>query len=499
MGVFSRVELQPLAVAPPDLRASETRRRRRRLLRRSLRIADVIGLGLAFGAAEALFRNNTGGPTSIIMQTEVALFLVSLPGWIAAATVHGLYGRDEERAGYSTVDDLVGVFHLLTVGTWAYFAVGAVTALFEPDPLKLATFWSIGIVAVVSGRVVARSLVRRRVPFLQNTLIVGAGEVGQLIARRCMRHPESGIHLVGFVDSAPQHVSDPALAAVPFVGSPEDLPDIIGVLDVERVVIAFAQEPDEKIVELVRTLKYLDVEIDIVPRLFELVGPRVEFHDVGGFPLMVMSPMRLSRTTRAVKRTIDVCASAAVLLLLLPFFVIAAAAIKLDSRGPVFFSQVRMGAGDRTFNLLKFRTMVADAEAAKRGLSHLNIHANEGAGVMFKIPDDPRVTRVGRFLRRYFLDEFPQLINVLRGEMSLVGPRPLVLDEDQHVSSWARRRLDVKPGMTGLWQVAGRSVIPFEEMIRLDYIYVTNWSLAGDLRLLLQTVPLVFRGESRGF
>jgi lipopolysaccharide/colanic/teichoic acid biosynthesis glycosyltransferase len=167
--------------------------------------------------------------------------------------------------------------------------------------------------------------------------------------------------------------------------------------------------------------------------------------------------------------------------------------IKLDSRGPAFFRQPRVGAGGREFSIVKLRTMVAGADDQKHAFAHLNKHAS-GDARMFKIPDDPRVTRVGRLLRRVSLDELPQLFNVLCGNMSLVGPRPLIPSEDEHVEDWGRSRLDLKPGMTGLWQVLGRSDIPFEEMVRLDYLYVTSWSLWRDLRLLLATAPAMFKG-----
>jgi lipopolysaccharide/colanic/teichoic acid biosynthesis glycosyltransferase len=159
-----------------------------------------------------------------------------------------------------------------------------------------------------------------------------------------------------------------------------------------------------------------------------------------------------------------------------------------------------MGEGDRPFWMLKFRTMVIDADERKAEIAHLNRHARPGGDPrMFKVPLDPRVTRVGSFLRRYSLDELPQLINVLKGSMSLIGPRPLILEEDRFVESWARKRLLLKPGMTGLWQVLGRSAIPFEEMVKLDYLYVTTWSLPNDCRLLVQTIPLVFKGERDGY
>jgi lipopolysaccharide/colanic/teichoic acid biosynthesis glycosyltransferase len=182
---------------------------------------------------------------------------------------------------------------------------------------------------------------------------------------------------------------------------------------------------------------------------------------------------------------------------LVPLFALIGLAIKLDSEGPVFFRQTRMGAGGRTFRIWKFRTMAPDADERKAEVAHLNKHLQNGGDPrMFKIPDDPRVTRFGRWLRRYSLDELPQVLNVVRGEMSLVGPRPLILDEDQYVAAWARQRLNLKPGCTGPWQVQGRSGIPFEEMVRLDYLYVTGWSLFGDLKLVFRTFPMLCRDAS---
>jgi lipopolysaccharide/colanic/teichoic acid biosynthesis glycosyltransferase len=194
------------------------------------------------------------------------------------------------------------------------------------------------------------------------------------------------------------------------------------------------------------------------------------------------------------KRGLDLVVSSAALLVLSPVLLGIALAIKLDSRGPVMFRQTRRGKAEGVFRIYKFRTMTVDAEERKYELAHLNMHLSPGGDPrMFKIPDDPRVTRVGNFLRRTRLDELPQLLNVVKGEMSLVGPRPIILDEDQHVAGWARRRLDLRPGMTGLWQVLGASDIPFDEMTKLDYRYVTNWSLAEDLRLIMLTIPSILR------
>ena len=208
------------------------------------------------------------------------------------------------------------------------------------------------------------------------------------------------------------------------------------------------------------------------------------------------SPLELGRSIRLLKRTTDIVAAALSLVVLLPFFVAIAAAIKLTSRGPVFFRQVRIGSNGRAFRIFKFRTMALDADERKGEVAHLNVHAQNGGDPrMFKVIDDPRVTAVGRFLRRYFLDELPQLINVLRGQMSLVGPRPLIPEEDAEVPEWARRRLNVRPGMTGTWQVLGHSRVPFEQMVQLDCEYVKRWSFRNDIRLMRMTIPLVLRGD----
>jgi exopolysaccharide biosynthesis polyprenyl glycosylphosphotransferase len=477
---------------------NEVRRRRRRTLKRALMAADVAGLTVAFLLDELLFPSNTGGPHSIVLTTEIALFVATIPLWIGAADLYGLYRGDESVTGYSTVDDLVGVFHLIIVGTVALFVLGATTTIIEPDLHKIAVFWALAITLVTSGRVIARSLAHRGSRMRQNAIIVGTGTTGQLAARKFLRHRDARVNVVGFVDDEPRSLGE-ELSHLAILGSPEDLPELILEYDVERVVIP-DRTPDTQTVELIRTLKYLDVQIDLIPALYEIVGSAVDLHHVGGLSLIGLPRARLSRTARFAKRTVDIVVSTLALVLLAPFFALVAVLIKLDSRGPVFFRQERMGARERIFHVLKFRTMGVDADRRKHEFAHLNVHHRNGDHpTMFKIDGDPRVTRVGRLLRRYFLDELPQLVNVLRGEMSLVGPRPLILEEDRQVAAWARRRLELRPGMTGLWQVLGRNTIPFEEMVQLDYSYVTTWSLAGDLRLLLRTIPLVVSGDGQNF
>jgi exopolysaccharide biosynthesis polyprenyl glycosylphosphotransferase len=239
--------------------------------------------------------------------------------------------------------------------------------------------------------------------------------------------------------------------------------------------------------DVVRLMKLMGVQVSLLPELLDVVGTSVEFEDLEGLRLMGIRSFGLSVSSRFVKRATDIAGAGIGLLLLGPLFALATAAIKLDSRGPVFFRQTRVGRNGTRFEMFKFRSMVEDADERKEDLRHLNETED-----FFKITDDPRITRVGRWLRRTSVDELPQLINVLRGEMSLVGPRPLVQDDDRRVEGWHRQRLHLVPGMTGPWQVLGSSRIPLDEMVKLDYLYVANWSLWTDIKLMLRTVPVVF-------
>ncbi len=469
--------------------------RRGWLMRRMLLLSDLAGLALAFAGAQ-LMTSGHSYEGRVGATTEVVLFVLALPCWVVAAKLYGLYDRDEERADHSTADDVARVFHLVTVGTWLIVLVTYLTRLANPQMEKLATFWLLAVIAIPLARTAARSLCRRTVSYVQNTIIVGAGDVGQLAAKKLLRHPEYGINLVGFVDTFPKE-RDPGLEHLTILGTPDDLPWLVELLDVERVILAFSPARHEEELETIRMLNELDVQVDVVPRLFDVVGTNAEMHSIEGLPVLGLPPLRLSRSSRLLKRAVDVVGATALLVLLAPLFALVALAVTLDSRGRVFFRQVRMGSNGRSFRIRKFRTMVTDADERKDLVRHLNLHlAPGGDGRMFKVRHDPRVTRVGRILRRYSIDELPQLVNVLRGDMSLVGPRPLILEEDRHVEDWARHRLDLKPGMTGLWQVLGRSDIAFDEMVKLDYQYVTGWSLPGDLRLLFRTLPAVF-GKQR--
>ena len=235
---------------------------------------------------------------------------------------------------------------------------------------------------------------------------------------------------------------------------------------------------------LVRTLKAVGVRVSVLPRLLEVVGSSVVFDDLHGVTVMGVRRFDLTRSSALSKRAFDLLGASLGLLAVAPLMAIIAVAIRLDSSGPVFFSQWRVGRHGNRFRMIKFRTMVENAEELKDSLRD----RNESEG-LFKIADDPRITRVGRILRKTALDELPQLFNILRGEMSLVGPRPLVVDEDRQVEGWHRRRLELTPGMTGPWQILGPSRIPLKEMVAIDYLYVANWSLWTDVKLCSARFP----------
>ena len=471
-------------------RSVESPRRRGWVVRRMLLLADLVGLSFAFVVAEAIFNPASSGE----LLRDTALFLLALPSWVIGAKVGRLYDGDEERTDHSTVDELVAVFNLITLGTWVSFVALHVMRVGTLPVGKLVLFWALSIAGIVMTRAAARGYCRRQIEYLQNTIIVGAGDVGHLVARKMLQHKEYGINIVGFVDASPRAPKS-GLEHIPLLGALDDLTALVALFDVERVVFAFSNDSHIDMLRLIRELKDQNVQVDIVPRLFEVIGPNVGVHHVEGMALIGLPALGLSRSSKLLKRIVDLSFATFGLIALSPLLLAIAVAVRRSSPGPVFFKQVRMGEGDRPFEMLKFRTMVVEAEDMKADLLYFNKHRGADAR-MFKMANDPRITRIGRLLRRYSLDELPQLYNVLRGEMSMGGPRPLILDEDRFVRAWARERLSLKPGVTGPWQVLGASEIPFEEMVKLDYLYVTGWSLVNDLKLVLRTIPAIFRSRS---
>jgi len=336
----------------------------------------------------------------------------------------------------------------------------------------------------IMGRLRARGIGIRRV------LIVGLGEVGRTIIRHIVARPELGFDVVGFVDDAPsKHAAD--IGRFRALGTTSLLPKLLGEMEIDEVIITLPWKYHRKIMHIMSLCSREHVRVLVVPDLFQMSLSWVHMEDLQGVPMLGIREPSLRGWKLAVKRAVDVVISATALVLLAPLLGLIAVAIHLESPGGAIFRQQRVGRNGRLFTVYKFRSMYAGAEEERIRLQSLN----EADGPLFKIRDDPRRTRVGRFLRRFSLDELPQLYNVLRGEMSLVGPRPGLPEEVERYEEWHRKRLEVSPGITGLWQISGRSKLSFEEMCLLDIYYVEQWAPSLDLTILLKTIPAVIFGH----
>lgn len=457
--------------SPPDVR------RRELFYRWALLIADI----LAVVAALLLSAVVAGAPPP-------AFAFLGVPLLVFFGKVTGLYERDELLIRKSTtLDEAPALFNVATLlallallagvsGAGAWLSVGTLLAL-----------W-LGLVGLlVAGRSAARKVALRYAP-VERCLVVGDADACAQLTTRLAGSPHMNSCVLGYValrDRIREEDPEP-------LGPLDDLDGIVRSHRVHRVIVAPRESGADPSLDIVRRAKALGVKVSVLPRIFEVVGSSVAFDDVDGMTVLGVRRFGLVRSSAFVKRSLDLAGSALGLLVLAPVVGVLAAAIKVDSRGPVLFRQQRVGRDGQVFSIAKFRTMVVDAEVRKGELLELN----ETAGV-FKIAGDPRVTRVGRWLRRTSLDELPQLLNVLRGKMSLVGPRPLVPDEDRQVVGWHRRRLHLKPGMTGPWQILGSARIPLYEMVKIDYLYVANWSLWADLKILLRTVLYMLSRRNR--
>jgi exopolysaccharide biosynthesis polyprenyl glycosylphosphotransferase len=453
--------------------------RRDTVRRWALAFADALSLSAAFAFALAVTKPEGDAP--------LAFALVLLPCWVLLNKLIGLYDRDANLIHKSTLDELPKLCQSLVLGTGFVFLLAPQLPVPELGRAEIIAFLAAGVVLVPSARATARLLVRRAYP-CERCAIVGSGVVASLVARKIAAHPEYGVEVVGFID-VPHPGDQGDDGGIAHLGDFDRFEQICAEHGIERVVIAFSSLSHEALLDAIRISKRLNMKITVVPRLFEVIGHAVEIDQLEGMTLMGLRGFSRTRSSLMLKRAIDVVGAGVGLVLLSPLMLVIAVAIKLSSRGPVLFRQYRIGRGNKPFQMLKFRTMVDGADELKESLLHLN----EAEGPMFKIADDPRITRVGKFLRRTSLDELPQLWNVLRGEMSLVGPRPLIPSEDDHVIGWHRARLELTPGLTGPWQVLGRTAIPFQEMVKLDYLYVSDWSLWNDVKLLIQTAPVVIR------
>jgi exopolysaccharide biosynthesis polyprenyl glycosylphosphotransferase len=417
-----------------------------------------------------------------------AFVLVALtPYWLAALWTFGLY-REPGRSigGFNLAESLNGLT-AITSASWLLLIV-LVLSLGQDAPIPmLIIFWALAAVLVPTARLVGRATVWARSSFKERVLIVGAGEVGHALAAKIEAHAEYRIQLVGFLEDGEPLRNGTAGPDTPILGTLADLDSIVAHESIDRVIVAFSRARHNDFLRIVRACADSGIKVNIVPRLFEVVSSQAAVDDIEGIPLLDVGHVELSRFNMSVKRVFDLIVGGMLCIPILPVMGVLAALIKLDSRGPVLYRQERMGRGGKPFWIFKFRSMYVGADEQRLELAE----QNDYDGPMFKLKEDPRITKVGGFLRRWSLDELPQMFNVMKGDMSLVGPRPLWVEEAKQCRGWTQKRLDITPGITGLWQVLGRSEIPFDEMVKLDYMYVTGWRLSWDIKLLMQTVPAV--------
>jgi exopolysaccharide biosynthesis polyprenyl glycosylphosphotransferase len=345
-----------------------------------------------------------------------------------------------------------------------------------------------GISRLAKGNIEAR--LRRRGIGVDRVLIVGGGEVGRTVIRTLVARPELGYEIMGLVDDNPDK-GHSDIGRVRGLGGLDRLPEIVDQEDVDQVIITLPWMYHRKIMSIVHECERKQIEARIVPDLFQMSLSQVDVNDLGGVPLIGVRKTAIGHWQRVLKRGMDVMLASVGGALALPMVGLIGLAIKFDSPGPVVFRQLRVGKGGRQFWCYKFRSMYQGADKEQQKLQA----QNEAAGALFKIRDDPRRTRIGRWLRRTSIDELPQLYNVLRGEMSVVGPRPPLPSEVAQYEAWQMRRLEVAPGITGLWQVSGRSQLSFDEACLLDIYYIENWSPLLDVKIMLRTVPKMLTGD----
>jgi exopolysaccharide biosynthesis polyprenyl glycosylphosphotransferase len=453
-------------------------RRRGALLRRLLATGDWISLVATLCLV-----------TAATSTTDVATLFWAVmfsPGWILVVKLQGLYDNDHRRIRHSTLDELPSLISASVLGT---LLLDGLLALTPVGPLSPASAIALG-----TGTFVGSFVLRGALRFLWHHLtglapgvVVGPAAVVDLVARRVSTHPETRLALVGYLSAS----GDSLASELPRLGSVADISRVASEQAIERVVVTEQEMSEEAAERLIEECKAAGLALTFLPQHYGLLGPGIELNRLAELPVLDFRFSDPPRSTVAMKRAMDVTISGLLLIALSPLLIAVAAAILVDSGRPVLFRQRRAGRDGKPFRMLKFRTMVADAEQRLPELVDLETLDQPA----FKIRDDPRITRSGRWLRRTSIDELPQLFNVLRGEMSLVGPRP---EEESVVALYDERqraRLAIKPGLTGPMQVYGRSDLTFEERLAMERDYLDNLSLLTDLAILLRTPRAMIRGE----
>lgn len=435
--------------------------------RRLLALADSAAVAcVVVGILSGLGQWASGVAAALCIPVVLVMFQVA-----------GLYSRDELRLGHTTLDEAPLLLALTGLFTLCIAMLAPSIGRSGLAGTRIAIVWSASFVAVLCSRSVARTFVRRILP-TERCLVIGEMAQAERI-RDKIATSAAEAEVVGCLPMSADDIAD--------IGGPDAFRTVVDEVGAHRIIIA-GTTADADSADLVRVAKAVGVHVTLLPQMFDVVGSAVSFHDLEGMTMLGVSRFGLSPSSRRLKRGFDLVFSGVGVVLISPILAIMAAAIRIDSKGPIFFRQTRIGRDGRPFSIFKFRSMVADADRRKDALRA----AGAAHGGLFKLHDDPRITRVGKFLRKTSLDELPQLFNVVRGDMSLVGPRPLIIEEDSQISGLHRGRLHLTPGMTGPWQLL-RSRVPLQEMVEIDYLYVATWSLWHDIKILVRTVGHVVR------
>jgi exopolysaccharide biosynthesis polyprenyl glycosylphosphotransferase len=473
----------------------------------ALLAAGVFIVAFAYREGASAFSTHGPGFWSAQFAPYGALLLFIVPIRVLSLRYYDLYRL---RGEFSFVEDYTRLFKATAIGSLLIVAVaflyrgGFTFRAFSYSRSVFVADFVFALIAMGLVRFVMRTvqtMVRKRQINLIPTLVVGRGSEAALFINEMRERPTLGYRVIGVVDT--HQIDSEVYEGVPVVGTLESLPEVIRDSGANEVIIADPMVNSETLFDvMIRCGRRRGVEFRIAPSLFNCLPRKTEIDQIGVLPMIRLFREPLSSGARLLKRASDLCMSAAAIVLLLPLWVLIAVLIKLDSKGPVFYTQERVGMDGRLFLLYKFRTMSPGADSQihreyQKAFIAGRAEANLGdeSRPTYKLLADPRITRVGKWLRRTSLDEVPQLLNVLMGDMSVVGPRPPIQYEVEAYDLWHRKRLDMKPGLTGLWQVSGRNRLPFEEMVRLDLFYIENWSLWLDLKIILRTGLVMLGGE----
>jgi exopolysaccharide biosynthesis polyprenyl glycosylphosphotransferase len=428
--------------------------------------------------------------TVILFERYINILIFITLVWLSIFKLVGLYDQKKYTA---LIDELASLFLGITLSSLILLGMLFLYREWWFSRLVIANAWWISFLLLGASRILLFNL-KRFSHFwgrgIRNTLVLGAGEMGQTLVNKMLQDQGLGYRVAGFLDDDPIKIGK-HYHGVPVLGDLSQVKSNILKYMIVEVIIASTRIPAEKVLDIITECEKYGVEFKLVPGILELIASRVDVDELAGIPLLSVSEIRLKGLNAFIKRATDILLSATGIVALSPLLLVFAALVKLTSAGPVFFVQERIGREGKEFGMYKFRSMVKDADQLLTQIEHLS----EVEGHLFKMKADPRMTPLGRFMRRFSIDELPQLFNVFLGDMSLVGPRPPLSREVVKYNSWHMKRLRARPGITGLWQVSGRSLLPFEDMVRLDIYYIENWSLWMDAKLLLRTIPVVLLGS----